>query len=315
MKVLVTGSAGFVGKAVVRRLRAAGHEVRAAVRGTDGSLTSQVVAVGDICGGTDWQDALEGVDAVVHLAARVHIMKDTADGARLFTATNTEGTLRLADSMRHAGVRRIVFMSTIKVNGESTAGSPFSADDPPAPADPYAVSKHEAEQGLLRMPGLEPVIIRPPLVYGPGVKGNLARFCRLAELGMPVPFGAIDNRRDLVGVDNLSDLVATCVSHPAAARQVFLVADGVPLSTPRLYSMIAESMGRPPRMMRVSPDLLNRVGRWLGLGAEMQRLTGSLEIDLSATRRALDWSPPVAPQVGIAAMTAAHLTAANNVAP
>jgi nucleoside-diphosphate-sugar epimerase len=306
MKVLVTGSTGFVGKAVVRRLRGAGHEVRAAVRRPGGSPTPQVVAVGDICGSADWREALEGIDVVVHLAARAHVMKDTADGARLFTATNAEGTLRLAEAMRQAGVRRMVFMSTIKVNGESTTGTPFHADDLPAPADPYAVSKYEAEQGLLRMPSLDPVIIRPPLVYGPGVKGNLARFCRLADLGMPVPFGAIDNRRDLVGVDNLADLVAACVTHPAAARQVFLAADGVPLSTPRLYAMIAESMGRSPRMLRVSPDLLNRIGRWVGLGAELQRLTGSLEIDLSGTRRALDWSPPVAPEAGIAAMTAAY---------
>lgn len=314
MKVLVTGSTGFVGRAVVRRLVSGGHEVREVLRRPVGTSSQQTVVVGDICGSTQWAEALEDVGAVVHLAARVHVMKDTTDGARQFAATNTEGTLRLADAMRQAGVRRMVFMSTIKVNGEGTDGIPFRASDPPAPADPYAVSKYEAERGLLSRSGLEPVIIRPPLVYGPGVKGNLARFCRLAELGMPVPFGAIDNRRDLVGVDNLADLVATCVSHPGAARQVFLAADGVSLSTPRLYTMIAESMGRPARMMRVSPGLLNRVGGWLGLGAEMQRLTGSLEIDLSPTRTALNWSPLVAPEVGIAAMTSAYRAAERGVA-
>lgn len=314
MRVLVTGGTGFVGKAVVHRLQATGHEVRVAVRRQGGAPTAQTTVVADISGTTDWQRALEGVDAVVHLAARVHVMNSTVDDVRLFTETNTEGTLRLADAMRTAGLRRLVFMSTIKVNGEGTAGVPFRADDRPAPGDPYAVSKYRAEQELLRMSAMDPVIIRPPLVYGPGVKGNLARLCALADRGVPVPFGAIDNRRDLVGVDNLADLVSTCVSHPAAPGQVFLAADGLPLSTPHLYSMIAESMGRRPRMMHVSPEWLNRVGRWLGRGADMQRLTGSLEIDLSPTMRTLDWSPPVSQRVGIAAMTAAHRAVAHNVA-
>lgn len=308
MKVLVTGATGFVGGAVVRRLLADGHAVRAAVRGAKSIDGVEAVVVGDIDGRTHWDAALRDIEVVVHLAARVHVMKDTAAGSALFRATNIEGTLCLARSMREAGARRIVFLSTIKVNGEATRpGQRFSAGDQPAPTDPYSVSKNDAERWLLASTHLEAVVIRPPLVYGPGVKGNLARLCRLAQLGMPVPFGAIHNRRDLLGVDNLADLAVRCVVHPSAAGQVFLAADGNPMSTRQLYSMIADAMTRPARMLSVPPTLLRTLGRVLGQRAELERLTGSLEIDIQKTQRALDWSPPVATAVGIQQMVRAFV--------
>jgi len=308
VKILVTGATGFVGGAVVRRLLADGHAVRAAVRQARSIDGVEVVVVDEIDGRTDWEIALRDIDVVVHLAARVHVMQDTAAGSALFRATNTEGTLRLARSMREAGARRIVSLSTIKVNGEETrAGLRFSADDQPGPTDPYAISKHDAEVGLFAMPGLETVVIRPPLVYGPGVKGNLARLCRLAQLGMPVPFGAIRNRRDLVGVGNLADLIARCLDHPSAAGQVFLASDGVSLSTRKLYSMIAEAMARPARMLNVPPAVLRRVGGMLGQLAELERLTGSLEIDIEKTRRMLAWSPPETVETGIRQMAQAFI--------
>lgn len=214
--------------------------------------------------------------------------------------------MRLADSMLDAGARRIVFLSTIKVNGEETlAGERFSADDEPAPADPYAVSKRDAEAGLFARSGLETVVIRPPLVYGPGVKGNLARLCRLAQLGVPVPFGAIHNRRDLIGVRNLADLIAACVVHPAARGEVFLASDGVPLSTTQLYSKIAAAAGRLPRTFNVPASMLRHLGRMLGVGAEIGRLTGSLEIDTDKTRQLLDWVPPFAPDADLDEMVRA----------
>jgi nucleoside-diphosphate-sugar epimerase len=306
VKVLVTGATGFVGGPVVRRLLADGHVVRAAVRRASHIENVEVVAIGDIDAQTRWSTALHGIDVVVHLAARVHVMKESVAGSAMFRSTNTDGTLRLAGSMLDAGARRIVFLSTIKVNGEETlAGRRFTADDEPAPSDPYAVSKRDAETGLFARAGLETVVIRPPLVYGPGVKGNLARLCRLAQLGVPVPFGAIQNRRDLIGVRNLADLVANCVVHPAAQGQVFLASDGVPLSTTELFSKIAAAAGRSPRTLNVPVSMLQQLGRMLGVGAEIGRLTGSLEIDTDKTRQLLDWTPPFSPEADLDEMVRA----------
>jgi nucleoside-diphosphate-sugar epimerase len=245
------------------------------------------------------------VDGVVHLAARVHVMRDHADGDEEFRRVNTEGTLRLARAAAAAGTKRFVFLSSIKVNGEATAGQPFRADDEPRPGDAYARSKYAAERGLLEIAGIEPVIIRPPLVHGPGAKGNLARFCRLARSGWPVPLGGISNRRDFVGVENLANLIERCIWHPAAAGQIFLVADGEPLSTPELYRLIAEALGRPARMVKVPAAMMRALARPLGFGAEMDRLTQSLELDIGKTRDLLGWEPPVSAATGIADMARA----------
>jgi nucleoside-diphosphate-sugar epimerase len=306
MKILVTGGTGFVGRVAVPALQAAGHAVRLALRTSGAAAPVESVVVGDLGPATDWERALEGIDAVVHLAARVHVMRDHAGSAEEFKRTNTEGTLRLARAAADAGARRFVFVSTIKVNGELTTTQPFRADDEPHPSDDYGRSKLAAELGLREIPGIEPVIIRPPLVYGPGAKGNLARFCRLARSGLPVPFGAIDNRRDLVGVANLASLIERCVLHPAAPGAVFLAADGEPLSTPQLYRTIAEALGRPSRMIHVPVALMRAVARPLGFGAELDRLTQSLELDAAKTRERLDWQPPYSATAGISAMARAY---------
>lgn len=306
MRVLVTGGTGFVGQAVVPALVRAGHSVRVAVREASMTKPFDSVTVGEIGPLTEWGNALEGIDAVVHLAARVHVMGDVAGADGQYQRTNTDGTLRLADAAARTGVRRFVFMSTIKVNGELTTDRPFRADDKPQPIDPYGRSKFEAEQGLQRIAGLEPVVIRPPLVHGPGAKGNLARLCRLAHSGWPVPLAGIRNRRDLVGVDNLSSLILRCLVHPAAVGGTFLVSDGEALSTPRLYRTIAEAIDRQARMIPVPIGLMRTVARLVGMAGEIDRLTQSLEVDIRPTRELLEWSPPVPAAVGIAAMAQAY---------
>ena len=243
VRILVTGATGFVGVVVVRTLEASGHSVRAALRRKQAGLTCESVIVGDIGPKTDWGYWLERIDVVVHLAARVHVMRDHKAGALEFRRINTDGTLRLARAAASAGVKRFIFVSSIKVNGEATVGNPFRADDEPRPSDAYGQSKLAAERGLLEINGIETVIIRPPLVHGPGAKGNLARFCRLAQSGWPVPLGGIVNRRDLVGVENLANLIERCIGHTAAAGQIFLVSDGEALSTQELYRLIAEALG------------------------------------------------------------------------
>jgi nucleoside-diphosphate-sugar epimerase len=305
MRILVTGGTGFVGGPVLQALSSAGHSVRLALRTDRPGLRYDTVVVGDIGAATDWRRALEAMDAVVHLAARAHVMRDHAGGAEEYRRTNTEGTLQLAHAAAAAGVRRFVFLSTIKVNGEATTERPFRADDAPNAADPYSQSKLAAETGLMEIGAFEPVIIRPPLVHGPGAKGNLARLCRLAQSGWPVPFGGIENRRDLVGVVNLADLIERCVHHPLAAGQVFLVSDGHALSTPQLYRLIAQALGRPARMLNVPVALLQAVARPIGLGGELDRLTQSLQLDVAKTRELLGWEPAVSAEAGIAEMARA----------
>lgn len=310
MRVLVTGGTGFVGRHVVPMLQQAGHSVRLACRTGGGAAAVPAVHVDSIGPDTAWGKALEGIDSVVHLAARVHVMRDHAAGEEQFRRTNTAGTLRLARAAADAGVRRFVFISTIKVNGEATTDRPFSADDEPRAEDPYATSKLAAEQGLRQLAGLEPVIIRPPLVHGPGAKGNLARLCRLAQLGVPVPFAGIENRRDLIGAANLASLVECCIRHPRAAGQVFLASDGEALSTPQLYRLIADALGRPARMFKLPVRLLRAMARPVGWAGEIDRLTQSLEIDIRKTREVLGWHPPLPLQVGIAEMARASAAGA-----
>ncbi len=275
-------------------------KVRGAIRrsSTDAVTRSNLVTVGDLAGDTDWRRALDGVKAVVHTAARVHVMNDRAsDRLAEYHRTNADSTLNLARQAVASGVRRFVFLSSIKVNGESTLpGRPFNADDPPKPTDPYALSKYEAEEGLRRLgkdTGLEVVIIRPVLVYGPGVRANFLSMMRWLDRGVPLPFGAIRNARSLVALGNLVDLLGTCLSHPAAPNQTFLVSDAEDLSTPELLRRTGEALGRPARLMPVPEFVLRSALAIVGKADVGRRLCGSLQVDIGKTQRLLGWRPPV----------------------
>jgi UDP-glucose 4-epimerase len=299
-RVLLTGSTGFVGKAVLQRLLERGDSVVAALRQSSAPVDgkAEVFRFAELDEACDWQAGVAGVGTVIHSAARVHVMNDTeADPLAAFRRVNVAGTLNLARQAAAAGVRRFIFISSIKVNGEGTPkGQPYTADDRPAPADPYGVSKREAEDGLreiARQTGMDVVIIRPVLVYGPGVKANFLAMMRWLDKGVPLPFGAIDNRRSLVALDNLADLVVTCVDHPNAANQTFLVSDGEDLSTTGLLRRMAQALGRPARLLPVPGSLLALAANALGRRALSQRLCGSLQVDIQKTRSLLDWTPPL----------------------
>ena len=307
--ILVTGATGFVGGALVRRLAAdpACTGVVAAVRRKSESQPEGVrqVQVGDLLPTSDWGLALQGVEAMVHCAARVHVMKDDAkDPIQAYREVNVKGTLKLASQAAQAGVRRFVFVSSIKVNGEFTeVGKPFTADDFPAPKDPYGVSKHEAEELLRKIAietGMEVVIIRPPLVYGPGVKANFESMMRWLARGVPLPPAAVtENRRSLVALDNLVDLIVTCLNHPAAANQTFLVSDGEDLSTAQLLKRMGAAMGHPARLFYLPPVLLRLGASVLNRPGIYQRLCGSLQLDIAKTRQLLGWTPPVSVDEGL----------------
>ena len=278
-----------------------GSPVRGAVR-----LSNQKgdEVIGDIGPDTNWETALEGVDTIVHTAARVHVMKDsTKDPLREFRKVNLEGTLSLGRQAAYASVKRFIFISSIKVNGESTAsGKPFSANDLPDPADPYGISKWETEVGLHQLAketGMEIVIVRPPLIYGPGVKANFLRMMRWVNNGVPLPLGAIHNKRSLVALDNLVDLIITCVEHPAAANQTFLAGDDEDLSTTELLQCMGNALGKPARLIPFPAGLLTLAAFLLGKRDVAQRLCGSLQVDISKARELLGWSPPVSVEDGL----------------
>ena len=310
MKVFLTGATGFVGAALCGALRARGFTVRGAVRSLHSSVAAssvEPVAVGNLDAATDWSSALAGVDCVIHCAARAHVMHETeADALAAYRSVNVDGSRRLAEQAVASGVRRLVYLSSIKVNGEQTAlGAPFLFSDAPAPEDPYGVSKWEAEQALWAVAantGLEVVVVRPPLVYGPGAKGNLARLLKLVRSGVPLPLGAVHNQRSLIGLDNLACLLIRCVDHPAAAGQTLLASDGEDVSTSDLLRHMAAGLGRRARLLPVPVPMLRLAGRALGKQAEIDRLVGSLQIDSRHTRELLDWNPPVSVAEGIRRM-------------
>lgn len=299
--ILVTGAHGFVGRALCRELKARQFSVLAAVRTAS---ESDEIGVDNIDSDTDWREALNGIDVVVHTAARVHVMNDTAaDPLEQFRRVNVEATLNLARQAVSAKVKRFIYISSIKVNGELTAsGTPFVAGDIPDPADAYGISKWEAEIELTQLAGetsLEVVIIRPPLVYGAGVKANFERMMRWVKRGIPLPLGAIDNKRSLVSMDNLVDLIITCIEHPAAANQVFLAGDGQDVSTTELLRGIGEALGKPARLYPCPGVLLSFVATLLGKKEVVQRLTGNLQVDISTTRSRLGWEPPASLKEGL----------------
>lgn len=275
-------------------------QVRIALRGCAGALPANVetARIDGLTVTQSWAAALQGVEVIIHAAARVHVMDEqSADPLAEFRAVNVEATRHLAQESVAAGVKRFVFVSSIKVNGEETVpGHPFTADALPQPQDPYGQSKLEAEQVLFaiaRQTGLEVVVVRPPLVYGPGVRANFASLMGALRRRLPLPFAAIDNRRSLVARDNLVDLLLVCARHPAAPGQVFLVSDGEDLSTAQLCRGLSEALGVRPRLLPVPPGVLRLLGQVTGRSQQIQRLLGSLQVDISETRRRLGWVPPV----------------------
>jgi nucleoside-diphosphate-sugar epimerase len=302
VRVAVTGATGFIGRTLVARLAAAGTAVRAVVREPAG-LSGDVARVGDLGPDTDWTSALRGIEAVIHLAARVHVLGYGArDPLDAFRRANVLGTERLARACAEAGVRRLVFVSSIKVNGDTTTGRPLTESTPPAPSDPYSVSKSEGERALrevARATGLEGVVVRPCLVYGPGVKGNLARLLGAIHRGLPLPFGSIRNHRSLVGVENLCDLLERCAVHPRAAGETFLASDGTDVSTPELVRALASGMGRPARLVSVPRPVLGFGAGLIGARAAWERVCGSLQVDSAKARAVLGWTPDPATEAGL----------------
>ncbi|MCF4994978.1 NAD-dependent epimerase/dehydratase family protein [Pseudomonas syringae] len=296
-KILVTGANGFVGSALIRRLLSSQNKkIIALVRQTEMQFPSEVLVSvlskdPDISA-MDFDD----VQSVVHCAARVHVMNDnSADPLADFREVNVKFTLDLARRAAEAGVKRFVFLSSIKVNGEETfPGHPFTADDTPSPMDPYGVSKMEAEQGLRSIAeqfGIEVVIIRPVLVYGPGVKANFRSMMKWLDKGVPLPFGAIRNKRSLVSLDNLVDLIVTCLDHPRAANQTFMVSDDEDVSTTELLLRMGKALGKPARLIPVPSMFLNALALVLGRKDIARRLNGSLQVDIHKTRDLLGWNP------------------------
>lgn len=299
MKILVTGANGFVGRALCASLLAAGLPYRGAIRRPESVPShprgADIAYVGDIGPDTDWRQALEGVTAVVHLAARVHVMEDEGpDALAEYRRINVAGTQRLARSAAEAGVQRFIYLSTVKVHGEATTGPAFDELSPPAPSDPYAVSKWEAENVLRDIAantGLEVVVLRPPLVYGPGVKGNFLRLLQLVERRTPLPIRCIDNRRSLLYVRNLISAVMTCIKSPEAAGHTYLVSDD-DVSTPDLVRSLAIAFEMaPPVLLPIPLWLLRSAGRLAGQAEAIERLTASLQVDSGRIRNELGWAP------------------------
>lgn len=298
MQILVTGAGGFIGKRLCQVLAEKGQEV---IRVGRGISSPSSFDVGDIGPDTDWQLMLAKSQVVVHLAARVHVMQDTvADPMAEFRRINVESTLNLARQAAAAGIERFVFVSSVKVNGESASASlPFREDDAPAPQDDYALSKYKAELALGKLAqdtGLEIVIVRPPLVYGPGVKGNFATLVSWICKEIPLPLGGVRNRRSLIALENLVDFLALCADRdlsPQAAGQIFLVADGADLSTPELLRKVAHAYGKKSRLVPIPECWLRLAARLLSKSAAADRLLGSLVVDASKARRLLGWHPIV----------------------
>ena len=306
-KVFITGSTGFIGRALVSRLIALQcFDVLAISRKKPMPVVHgiQYMQIRDLAADTDWRVGLLDVDIVVHVAARVHVMNDTeVDPLGEFRRINVDGTLNLARQAALAGVSRFIFISSIGVNGfKSLIGKAYSETDKPNPYNAYALSKWEAEQSLMQIAaetGLEVVIIRPPLVYGCNAPGNFGALMRAVRRSWPLPLGAVHNQRSLVALDNLVDLIITCITHPHAANQTFLVSDGQDLSTTELVRSMARAAGVSTRLLPIPVWALQAAGTLLGKGDAVQRLCGNLQVDISKSRRLLGWVPPVTTLEGL----------------
>lgn len=307
VRILITGANGFVGRALCQRMIGQGFSIRGTVRSDNGiaMLPAGIEAVNtdSIGPNTDWSKALTGVDIIVHLAARAHVMQDTStDPLAAFREVNVDGTRRLMQMATVAGVQRFVFLSSVGVNGYLTHNRPFTEEDDPHPYNPYTVSKYEAEQ-VLRSIALESrtevIIIRSPLVYGPGNPGNFLRLLRLVDQGWPLPFASVTNRRSMIYLGNLVDAIITCCVHPNARGETFLVSDGEDVSTPELIRMIAHAMHKKAKLFPSPQSLLSIIGTLTGKKAELDKLLGSLCIDSSKIRKVLNWNPPFKMRDGI----------------
>ena len=317
--VLVTGASGFVGLRLCARLAAAGHAVKAAVRRDSTALAAlapaaRVVRVGDIGAETDWRAALNGVDMVVHLAARAHVMRDGApDPLAAYRSVNVAGSERLARAAAAAGISRLIYLSSIKVNGEATFNAPYRENDAPAPPDAYGRSKWEAEQALSRIAaetGLGVTVLRPPLIYGPGVKGNIARLLVWIDRGLPLPFASVVNRRSLIYLENLIDAILAVMLYPAPGK-TYLLSDAYDLSTPQLIRALARGLDKTPRLLPVPPSLLRLAGACTGQSDAVGRLLGSLQIDASRITAELGWRPAHDPEQGLILTAQAYAGHAN----
>lgn len=307
-KILITGATGFVGAAICRLLRQQGHMLSGTTRDGDrraGPENAPLYHVPEIGPDTDWSHPVSGADAVIHLAARVHVMKDKdADPLTASRRVNRYGTESLAKAAAAAGAKRFIFMSTTKVMGELSGGHPFAESDPPQPVDPYGISKWEAEQALAEVgknTGMEIVILRPPLVYGPGVKGNFRSLLKACDKKWPLPLGRVNNQRSLIYVDNLAHAIASALAHPDAAGRTYFVSDGEDVSTSELIRRMADALEKPANLVNFPLFWLKMAGRLTGKSAAIERLTGSLTVNSEMIRRDLGWTPTHSMTDGLAA--------------
>ncbi len=312
MNLLVTGSTGLVGSRVVALGEQKIWAVKSVTRQSSNTIGSDIFCINSLDGQTDWSGAFEGVDCVVHCAARVHQMRESESTAlEAYRKVNTEGTLNLAKQAACAGVKRFVFISSIKVNGEfSKKGYPFSSVVNKPPTDPYGLSKYEAELGLAKLSaetGLEVVIIRPPLVYGPGVQANFLSMMRWTRKQLPLPLGSIDNKRSLVYVDNLADLILKCCENPSAVGKVLLVSDDHDISTTELLKCVAKHMDKESYLIPIPSRWIKTVSKLLGKAGVGQRLCSSLQVDITETKRELNWTPPIGFDQGVKETVSAFL--------
>ena len=302
--ILITGANGFIGRNLCVFLKEKGYFVRGSVRNDAYDIhgADEYIQAGDIDESTDWREALAGIDTVIHLAARVHIMNDSAaDPVEAFRKVNVLGTERLARMAAKAGIKRFIFISSVKVNGEGALRA-YVEKDIPDPRDAYGISKREAEDALVRIAaeaGLQMVILRLPLVYGPGVKANFKNLIRIAGTGLPLPLKGISNRRSFLYLGNLMDAIITCVTHPLAAGQTFMVSDEQDISTPDLIKMIACAMKKKTLLFSLPSGILKALCKIIGRSEELEKLTGTLIVDSSKIRNLLDWKPPFSLEEGI----------------